>query len=103
MDDPRETTSIIGWWYAMGPSGIPFEANNKLFNVHTVVKDPAEEADLPRPFTNERPAPKLPCGAFVVIENGGGQRFALAREMVTAIASPPGKKWDHKSNSYAPI
>jgi len=46
-------TALIGWWYATGPSDLPYSSTNQQFHHHTVV---AEEAD------------GLP--AHVLVENG---------------------------------
>ena len=62
--------SILGHWYASGPADKPFRAGDPDWNIHRIVED----------------TPGLPD---VLVENAGGQRFLLAREIATAIALPP--------------
>ncbi len=62
--------SLLGHWYATGPEDKPFAADDPDWNIHRIVED----------------TPGLPD---VIVENAGGQRFLLAREIATAIALPP--------------
>ena len=62
--------SLIGHWYATGPEDKPFAASDPDWNIHRIVED-----DAPLPD--------------VCVENAGGQRFLLGRELATAIALPP--------------
>ncbi len=62
--------SLINWWYATGPVGKPFRANDPAFNVHRVVDD----------------SPDSPL--VVLVENAAGQRFYVPRSLVESIAAP---------------
>ena len=62
--------SLLGFWYATGPKDKPFSADDPDWNIHRIVED----------------VPGLPD---VCVENAGGQRFLLARDLATAIALPP--------------
>ena len=62
--------SLVGFWYATGPEGAPFSADDPRWNVHRVVVDD-------------------PAWPTVTIENAGGQRFPLTRALAEAIALPP--------------
>ena len=62
--------SLLGHWYATGPEDKPFAASYPDWNIHRIIED----------------TPGLPD---VLIENAGGQRFLLARDIATTIALPP--------------
>ena len=63
-------SSLLNHWYALGPEGVAFVPGHPDVNVHRIVEDD----------------PALPD---VLVENEGGQRFILARDLARQIALPP--------------
>lgn len=62
--------SLLGHWYALGPADVPFVPGHPDFDVHRIVEND----------------PTLPD---VLVENDGGQRFMLARDLARDVAIPP--------------
>lgn len=61
--------SLVGRWYALGPSDRAFDPDDRAFAIHRIVADDHEIAGC------------------VTVENPAGQRFPLGRRFAQTIAT----------------
>jgi hypothetical protein len=63
--------SLVGFWYAAGPTERPFDPEDRAFAIHVIVAD--DHA----------------LSGCVTVRNAAGQTFPLARTLARDIAVPP--------------